>query len=422
MVLNQALSAAPAGSRTRSRLALCLAPATLLLLGGCATVGDRDTASRAPSVAAGATANADGAPADPELTATEAAVARYPEGAPVETPSAPAIDRSIVNPGAPMSYTVQRGDTLWDISTMFLRDPWLWPEIWQVNPQVQNPHLIYPGDVLTLTFGADGRPAISLARGGGARLDPQLRSSALDGAIATIPYSAIAAFLERPSLLTREQIREAPRVLAFRDKHMIGGSGMEAYVRGLDRGEVNQRFNVVHVGEEIRDPDDGDLLGYQGIYTATAVVLTAGEPAKAALTDSARETLEGDRLLGTDAEVPLNFVPRAPDQDVRGQIVSVVDGVQLIGQYKIVAINRGAKHGLEPGHVLAIEEAGDVARDRTRRNRGGVKPSRAFTSKVQLPNERSGTMLVFRVFDRMSYALIVGASNPIRVADVVRKP
>jgi hypothetical protein len=420
MVLNQALSAAPAGSRTRLRLAPCLAPATLLLLGGCAGFGDRDTPSGAP-VAAARSASTEGAAIEPEPTATEAAVTRYPEGAPVETPP-PVLDRSVVNPGAPMSYTVKRGDTLWDISTMFLRDPWLWPEIWQVNPQVQNPHLIYPGDVLTLTFGADGRPAISLARGGGARLDPRLRSSELDGAIATIPYSAIAAFLERPSLLTREQIREAPRVLAFRDKHMIGGSGMEAYVRGLERGQVNQRFNVVHVGEEIRDPDDGDLLGYQGIYTATAVVVSPGEPAKAALTDSARETLEGDRLLGTDAEVPLNFVPRAPDQDVRGQIISVVDGVQLIGQYKIVAINRGAKHGLEPGHVLAIEEAGDSVHDRTRRNSGGVKPSRSFTSKVRLPNERSGTMLVFRVFDRMSYALIVGASNPIRIADVVRKP
>jgi hypothetical protein len=388
MVSNQSLSANPKGLRASSRLAFCLAPATLLLLGGCAAFGGRDVAS-AP-VTASRPVSGDTAAAEPEPTATEAAVAKYPEGAPAEA-AAPVIDRSVVNPAAPMSYTVKRGDTLWDISTMFLRDPWL-------------------------------RPAISRARGGGARLDPRLRSSELDGAIATIPYSAIAAFLERPSLLTREQIREAPRVLAFRDRHMIGGAGIEAYVRGLEDGQVNQRFNVVHVGDEIRDPDDGDLLGYQGVYTATAVVLSTGEPAKAALTDSARETLEGDRLLGTDIDAPLNFVPRAPQQDVRGQIISVVDGVTLIGQYKIVAINRGARHGLEAGHVLAIEEAGEVVHDRTRRNQGGVKASRAFTSKVQLPNERSGTMLVFRVFDRMSYALIVGATNPIRVADVVRKP
>jgi hypothetical protein len=391
----------------------------LLLLGGCAGFGSKGDAP-AP-VASSPRPATDAMAAEPEMTATEAAVAAQPEGAPADA-GPPVIDRSAVNPSAPTRYTVKRGDTLWDISAMFLRDPWLWPEIWQVNPQVENPHLIYPGDVLALTYGADGRPVISLARGGGARLDPRLRSSELDGAIATIPYSAIAAFLERPTLLTREQIREAPRVLAFRDRHMVGGAGIEAYIRGLDGGSINQRFNVVHVGNQIRDPDDGDLLGYQGVYTATAVLLAPGDPAKAALTDSARETLEGDRLLGTESDTPLNFVPRAPDSEVRGQIISVIDGVELIGQYKIVAINRGAKHGLEPGHVLAIEEAGEIVRDRTRKNEGGVKASRAFTSRVQLPNERIGTMLVFRVFDRMSYALIVGASNPIRIADVVRKP
>jgi hypothetical protein len=405
--------------RSRSALAALPATAALLLLGGCAAFGGRDDAPR--PVASAPPPASDTAPAEPELTATEAAVAAQPEGAPADS-APPVIDRSAVNPSAPTSYTVKRGDTLWDISSMFLRDPWLWPEIWQVNPQVENPHLIYPGDVLALTYGADGRPVISLARGGGARLDPRLRSSELDGAIATIPYSAIAAFLERPSLLTKDQIREAPRVLAFRDRHMVGGAGIEAYIRGLDGGSVNQRYNVVHVGEEIRDPDDGDLLGYQGVYTSTAVLLATGDPAKAALTDSARETLEGDRLLGTESDAPLNFVPRSPDAAVRGEIVSVIDGVELIGQYKIVAINRGAKHGLEPGHVLAIEEAGEMVRDRTRKNEGGMKAARAFTSKVQLPNERIGTMLVFRVFDRMSYALIVGASNPIRIADVVRKP
>ncbi len=419
MFLKQALSTSPARLRAGLPWTAVVALTALPLLPGCAALGRGDR-SGGPASTPISTVSQTG-PVAPEPTATEAAVAAQPADGTGEAP-APAFDRSAVNPSAPTSYTVKRGDTLWDISSMFLRDPWLWPEIWQVNPQVENPHLIYPGDVLALTFGADGRPMISLARGGGARLEPRLRSSELDGAIATIPYSAIAAFLERPSLLTKEQIREAPRVLAFRDKHMVGGAGIEAYIRGLRGSAINQRYSVVHVGEEIRDPDDNALLGYQGIYTATAVVLNTNEPAKAALTDSARETLEGDRLLGTDNEAPLNFVPRSPDSDVSGQIISVIDGVELIGQYKIVAINRGAKHGLEPGHVLAIEEAGELIRDRTRRNEGGVKASRSFTSKVQLPNERIGTMLVFRVFDRMSYALVVGAANPIRIADVVRKP
>jgi len=305
---------------------------------------------------------------------------------------------------------------------MFLRDPWLWPEIWQVNPQVQNPHLIYPGDELMLVYGADGRPSIQLARGGGARLDPLLRTTDLDGAIATIPYSAIAAFLERPSVISREQALDAPRVVAFRERRLVGGAGSEAYVRGLAEQATQSRYAVVHVGEEIRDPDDGDVLGYQGVYTATAVLVTPGDPAKTILTDSARETLEGDRLLSSENEVPLNFVPRAPASDVRGEIISVVDSVTLIGQYKVVAINRGRRHGLEPGHVLAIDEAGDIVRDRTQGRVSGVKASRSFTPEVQLPDERDGTMLVFRVFDRMSYGLVVAATTPIRIADIVRTP
>ena len=277
MLLNQSLSGNPAGLRARSVLTVALGLAALPLATGCAAFGKKEESTAA---APAPVRSADTTAAEPEMTATEAAVTRYPEDASTAAP-APTIDRSVVNPAAPMSYTVKRGDTLWDISSMFLRDPWLWPEIWQVNPQVENPHLIYPGDVLTLTFGADGRPAISLARGGGARLDPQLRSSELDGAIATIPYSAIAAFLERPSLLSKEQIRGAPRVFAFRDKHMIGGAGLEAYVNGLENGAVNQRYNVVHVGDEIRDPEDGAVLGYQGIYTATAIVMAAMRPIQA---------------------------------------------------------------------------------------------------------------------------------------------
>jgi hypothetical protein len=172
----------------------------------------------------------------------------------------------------------------------------------------------------------------------------------------------------------------------------------------------------VHIGEAIKDPDDGAVIGYQGIYTATAVILTPGEVSKAALTDTARETLEGDRLVALESDIPLNFVPRPPAGKVEGRIVSVVDGVELIGQFKVGAINRGRRR------VLAIQEAGIVTRDRTRNNEGGVRASRAFSSKLQLPDERIGTLLVFRTFDRMSYGLIVGTSNPIRVLDVVRTP
>ena len=362
-----------------------------------------------------------GAPAEPEVTATEAAAAAAGTRTVVEP--APAPDTSLLKPGAPMHYTVKRGDTLWGIASMYLKDPWLWPEVWIINPQIPNPHLIYPGDTLALAFGADGRPQIRVEQGGAARLEPALRSSALDTAIPTIPYSAIAAFLARPTIMSSEEINHAPYVLAFRDRHEIAGSNNEVYVRNLSAGE-NARFAVVHVATPLRDPDDGKVVGYEGIYTATALVQRPGDPAKAVLIDPARETLRGDRLLSSDASAtPINFALRAPAAPVRGRIIDVVGGIDLVGQFEVVVINRGKRHGLEPGNVLAVDQAGDVVHDLYRGGRNiGSTAGIAFAPKVRLPDERSGTLLVFKVFDRVSYGLIVGASDTIHVADVVRNP
>jgi hypothetical protein len=390
--------------------------ALALALGACSSSGPAQQESAPAPVAQ---AEAEASPAE-DLTATEAAT----EGGFAQYSQSGAADAAgpVLKAGAPKSYTVKRGDTLWDISNLFLRDPWLWPEVWYVNPQVENPHLIYPGDVLALAYGADGSPQIRLERGGAARLNPRLRSSPLDGAIPAIPYSDIAAFLSRPTILAAEDVKEAPYVLAFRDGHMIAGAGHEAYVRKLD-SQANARYSVMRVGEAIRDLDDGDVVGYQGIYSATAVVMQPGEPSKVQLTDSARETLEGDRLFSSDTDVPLNFVPSAPKGDIEGRIISVVDGTELIGQYQIVVVNRGARHGIEIGNVLAIDQAGEVVRDRHARGGiGRLNTSSTFAPKVRLPDERAGVLLVFKTFDRVSYGLIVGASNPIRIADVVRTP
>jgi hypothetical protein len=330
-----------------------------------------------------------------------------------------------LNPNAPKSYTVQRGDTLWGIASMFLRDPWLWPEVWYINPQVANPHLIYPGDVLALAYGRDGRPIIRLEQGGSARLDPRLRSSPLDGAIPTIPYSAISAFLSRPTVLTNEQVRTAPHVVAFREDHVIAGTGHDVYIADLNAAP-NGRYSVVHIGDKLRDPDDGKVLGYEGIYTATALVSQPGNPSKALLIDTARETLQGDKVLAADLDVPLNFMLRAPRNQVHGRVISVVDGTDLIGQYQIVVINRGKRHGIDAGHVLAIDTAGRVVHDVYASNSsithflGGAGTS--FSPKVKLPDERAGTLLVFKSFDQLSYALIVGAQTVILVGDVVHNP
>jgi hypothetical protein len=214
-------------------------------------------------------------------------------------------------------------------------------------------------------------------------------------------------------------------VLAFRNMHQVAGSGNEVYVRNLTADE-NSRFSVIHVSDKLRDPDDGAVLGYLGIYTATALVQRPGNPAKALLIDPARETLQGDRLLTADQQEPANFMIKAPAGDVHGRILAVVNGTDLVGQYNVVAINRGSRHGLAPGTVLAVDAAGDTTLDLYRggRNIGdstnGVGTS--FAPRVKLPDERAGTALVFKVFDRVSYALIVGASDAIHNGDVVHNP
>jgi hypothetical protein len=385
----------------------------LLTVSGCSWFHHR---SDEPAVAAMPSApqvpDSGEAPPVDEMTATEAATSGAGATASAESSSAPADSGSMLNPNAPKSYTVKRGDTLWGIASTFLRDPWLWPEVWYINPQVANPHLIYPGDTLALAFGRDGKPIIRLQQGGAARLDPRLRSSPLDGAIPTIPYSAISAFLSRPSVLTNDQ-------------HLAGGTGHEVYIADL-KATPNTRFSVVHVGDALRDPDDNKVVGYEGIYTATALVSQPGSPTKALLIDTSRETVQGDKVLAADLDVPLNFMLRAPRNDVHGRIISVIDGTQAIGQYQIVVINRGKRHGIDAGHVLAIDQAGAIVRDvygkqsGFSRYLGGVGSS--FAPKVKLPDERAGTLLVFKSFDRISYGLIVGAANVIHVHDVVHNP
>jgi hypothetical protein len=256
-------------------------------------------------------------------------------------------------------------------------------------------------------------------------MDPRLRGNALDGAIPTIPYAAIAAFLSRPSILTPDQVKNSPYVLAFRDSHEVAGTGNEIYIRHLNAPE-RARFSVVHIGDPLRDPDDGKVVGYQGIYTGTALVSKPGEVTKAVLVDTARETLRGDKVMPVDTDVPLNFVPAAPRTDVHGRIIAVVDGTVLIGQYQVVAINRGARDGIANGTVLAIDRAGDRVRDTYANGASFTRKTQdlgtSFARRVKLPDERVGTLLVFKTFNRVAYALILGATDTIEIQDVVHNP
>lgn len=345
------------------------------------------------------------------LAATVATVLPCDIVAQARSDEAPATRTIPLAPDAPARHVVQRGDTLWDISAKFLRDPWFWPEIWYVNPQVENPHLIYPGDELALVW-IDGQPRVTLARGGDVRLSPRVRSNPLSESIQAIPYDKVAAFMSRPTVLAKEDVDGAPYVVRTRDHHLIAALGNTLYARGFE-GRVDDTRLVYHIGDALKDPDDGKVIGYQGIYTGKARATRLGDPASLLMIESTRETLEGDRLFREPGDARLDFVPRPPESKVQGSIMSVIDGVTVIGQYQVVAINRGSRHGLKPGHVLEIFQKGPKVRDTVK---GG------FGSKVRLPDERAGTFMVFKTNDRMSFGLVMEASSGLHVGDIVKSP
>jgi LysM repeat protein len=398
-------------------IALTLAVA---VLAGCQT--DRPVTAAAP-VAAPEDTTVQGTVVGDERTAMEAANdASEARGRSSAAPASEAPEGGVaINPNAPDRYVVKRGDTLWGIAKVFLRDPWFWPEIWQVNPQVQNPHLIYPGDALRLVY-IHGRPTLMLQRGDAARVQPRVRSQPLDGAVTAIPYETVAAFMSKPSVLAKEQIKNAPYVLATRDMHVVMADGDTLYARGFTGPvEVGTHYNMVRVGDALRDPDDNRIVGYDGIFTGAGHVTRSGDPATLIMTESARETEPGDKLFAGGVDVPLDFIPSAPKIKTKGRIMAVSNGVTIIGQYEVVVINRGAVDGLAPGNVLAVFQAGEVIRDTA--NKGFLNGmSRLAAPKVRLPDERSGTFMVFKTFEHLSYGLIMEATNVIRVADRVENP
>ncbi|HVN99607.1 MAG TPA: LysM peptidoglycan-binding domain-containing protein [Steroidobacteraceae bacterium] len=330
-----------------------------------------------------------------------------------------------LSPTAPKSYVVQKGDTLWRLANLFLKDPWLWPEIWYVNPEVSNPHRIYPGDTLRLAKGGPGQAggqavAIQLQHTGPVtRLEPLLRSTELEAPIANIPYSAIAAFLSRPGVLTKAQAEASPYVLALRDRHLIAGAGNDVYVSHLKASE-GERFNVLHIADKLKDPDGHESLGYMAVFSGVAQVMRAGEPARVQIIESEREILAGDVLVPETTGNVGDLVPRSPRTKIHGRIVAVVNGVLLAGQFQSVALNRGSADGLEPGHVLRVNESQQTVHDRCARVTGNATCTHFGDTK--LPIEAVGTLLVYRVYDHVSYALVARESIPLSVGDHVVTP
>lgn len=331
-------------------------------------------------------------------------------------------DASPINEGIPDRYVVRKGDTLWDISSHFLKDPWLWPEVWHVNPKIRNPHLIYPGDVIALTW-QDGKPRITIEGAEGeppppppstnlntVKLSPTAREEQLKRAIDTIPKSAISVFLTRPFILDEAAIENAPYIVSNYGNNIVSGKGKKIYVRPiLDSSVIT--FNVVRKGRKYIDPDSNEFLGYEAVNLGRARLLKLGDPATMTVTTSYREILSGDMLIPVETEeVDLNFFPRAPERDVAGRIISVANALQKVGQYDIVVINKGADDGLEPGHVLEIHQQGDLVKSPRGRH------------KIRLPEERAGLLMIFKANKTISYGLVMEAFNELAVYDYVYSP
>lgn len=335
------------------------------------------------------------------------------------------VPLSELAPNAPDSYTVKRGDTLWAISSIFLRSPWRWPELWGMNlEQIRNPHLIFPGQVLFLEK-VDGRARLRLGRpvdGDVVKLSPRVRSTPADGAIAAVPLGAIEPFLNEAVVFDTNELATAPRIVAVQEDRVSLGRGDRAYVLGELAAQRDWR--VFRAPRPLLDPVTRELLGYEAAYVGTAEYQRAGGtvtaadgkpsqvPATFTMTSVRQEAGVGDRLSPVPPRDFVAHVPRSPQGEMDGRIVSVYGEGLTAGANQIVALNRGRAGGVEPGHVLALWKTGSVRTDTTDAQR----------TRLQLPDERHGLLYVFRVFDRVSYALILQAAQPVRAGDRFTQP
>ena len=329
----------------------------------------------------------------------------------------------ILKPGHPERYIVKQGDTLWDISSMFLSEAWRWPEIWQVNPNIANPHLIYPGDEIRLRY-VNGQPQLSLDRGDEGRtvklnpatsphvkVKPSIRTEPLTSAIPAIPLDAIANLLKGGRVVQQETLENAPHILAGKSERLIFGPGDEFYARG-DWPAGALVYGVFRPGEVYVDPETGEVLGYEAQELGVAAILRSdGDVVTMRLNSIKKEVRIGDRLLPTEERrVESIFYPAAPATSVDGVVLAVFGQATMVGKNHAVAINRGMTSGLSVGSVLAIYKKGATVRDTVARE------------QVRLPAERVGLLMVFRVFDKMAYGLILQTKEPVRVGDLLRNP
>jgi LysM domain-containing protein len=337
------------------------------------------------------------------------------------------VPLSELSPNAPDSYTVKRGDTLWDISKLFLKSPWRWPELWGMNlQQIRNPHLIFPGQVLYLDK-SNGRARLRLGQpvgvSGDARLSPRVREGALEDAITAVPLHLIEPFFNEAVIFdTSEELLTAPRVVATQEGRVMLSRGETAYVRGDLGGR--REFRLFREPKPLRDPTTKEVLGFEAAYVGTMNLVREGVegtgadgqpmviPSTFTTSILRQEGMVGDRLAPVPPREFDNLAPHSPAQDVSGQIVSIYGDSLTAGQSQIVSLNKGTRDGMERGHVLALWREGTAIRDMT-------LPDKPL---IKLPDERHGLLFVFRTFDRMSYALILTVKDPVKPGDKFTQP
>lgn len=312
--------------------------------------------------------------------------------------------------GHPERYVVVKGDTLWDISAKFLQSPWLWPEIWANNDYIRNPHLIYPGDVLVLVY-RDGKPRLEFERDNVVKLRPQMRDTDLNDAIPAIPLDLLNPFLNGNVVLnTEHDVLSSPYVVAGGEGRIISGAGDQLFARG-DFGD-NNRFGVYRKGRTFVDPNSAEVLGYEMRYIGAAKRTALKDKiATLSLTQSNQEVRIGDHIIPImEEEIHPNFYPKTPPADTQGLIIAVDEGITQIGLHSLVILNVGDRNGIEKGDVLAAERMGEVVKD-------------PYTHEpVQLPPVRGGLVMVVKVFDKLSYGLVMESTQPLVVGDAVINP
>jgi nucleoid-associated protein YgaU len=319
-------------------------------------------------------------------------------------------DELTLKQGHPETYVVKKGDTLWDISGVFLEKPWNWPQLWHVNPQIENPNLIYPGDTLNLTY-VNGKPALVLSRGRDVRLNPEVRSTPIEQAIPAIPLESINAFLNRGRIFDELDFKNAPYVLSGKEGHIVSGAGDEIYGRGKFNTDI-KGYGIYRRGQVYVDPDTKRPLGIQARDIGTAKLLgVEGDVATMAMNRSTEEVRRGDSLLPEEERrINANFFPSAPTGSINGALLSVEGGVSQIGFMNVVVISKGARDGLVEGNLLSIYKRGETVRDTV------------TNELVKTPDFPAGLLMVFRVFDKVAYGVVLRAERPLSVGDRVRNP